>query len=187
MLLVHLWDTFLLFGFRFKMLALFHRLHFCMFLKCILAIKWTDLCKLVLSRFRHLLWPLIASYFILMNLFDLFLISLNKLFLHFDDILTLLTLVIEDWVAILRQYIKSLYLLFFVLVANVCDHVRWLESVLTVEVLIGTDGLNEASSHRVDFFLLGFHSVSQCLYFSESHDHGNKILIDSVLLVGVSS
>jgi len=186
MLLVPLWDTFLLFGFRFKMLTLFHHLHFCMLLMCILAIKWTDFCKLVLTLVRHLLWTLIASYFILMNFFDLFLISLNKLFFHFDDILTLLTLVIEDWVTILWQNIKSLYLLFFVLVVNVCDHVGWLESVLTVKVLIGTDGLNEASSYRVDFFFLGFHSVPQCLHLRESHDHGNKILIDSVLLVGVS-
>ena len=185
MLLVPLWDTFLLFGFRFKMLTLFHYLHFCMLLMCILTIKWTDFCKLVLTLVRHLLWPLIASYFILMNFFDLFLISLNKLFFHFDDILTLLTLVIEDWVTILWQNIKSLYLLFFVLVVNVCDHVGWLESVLTVDVLIGTDGLNEASSHRVDFFLLGFHSVPKSLYLRKSHDHGNKILIDSVLLVGV--
>lgn len=172
---------------RFKTLTLFQHLHLCMLLMGILAIKWTDLCKLILALFRNLLRPLITSDFILMNLLDLFLISLNKLFFNFHDILTFLTLIINDWVTILWQDIEGLYFLFFILVVNVCDHVWWLESVLTVEVFIGADGLDETSSYWVDFFLLGFHSVPKCLYLGESHHHSYKILINSVLLIGVCS
>lgn len=73
-----------------------------------------------------------------------------------------------------------MYFLFFVLI---CDYVGRLEFILTVKIFARTNGLNKASSYRVYFFLLRFHSVSKSLNFGKCHDHGYKILVDSVLLI----